>query len=257
MARRSIWKGTITFGMVAIPAKLHTASDDDRINLHQYHQACGSRIQMPKWCPVCEHKLETADIVRGYELGDSFVPLTEVDFMSLPLKSVKTIEVQEFIDAGQVDIRCLNKTYFLQADTAGDKAYTLMMLGMEKTGLVAVAKLAYREREHLCIIRPFNGVLMLQTLLYQEQLREYQDLRPKEYPISDKEVELAMTLVKAMAVSQFELGKYHDEYRAALERLIEAKAAGEVIAVPEAPKADILDVADALLASINAVGAKE
>jgi len=256
MTARSIWKGAVNFGMVSIPAKLYGAVEDDRVNLHQYHQVCGSRISMPRFCPVCDRKLEAAEIVKGYELGDRFVPLTEADFQSLPLRSVKAIEVVEFIDPGQVDFRCWGKPYFLKADTAGDKAYKLMMLAMEETGLAAVGKFAYREREHLCLLRPFDGVVALQTLLYAEQLRPYEEFRPKDYAVSDREIELAVALVEAMANPVFEHGKYHDEYRQALERLIEAKAAGEVIEMPKVEEAPISDVAEALLASLNIAKAR-
>ena len=138
----------------------------------------------------------------------------------------------------------------------GDKAYSLMLQGMEKTGLVAVARLTYREREHLCVLRPYDGVIMLHNLHYHEQLRSHKEFRPKEFLITEKEVELAVTLVKAMHNPVFELFKYYDEYRDALGQLIEAKLAGKPLEVAETPREDVLDIADALLASINAVGAK-
>lgn len=254
MAQRSIWKGAITFGMVSIPSKLYSATDDARISLHQYHKECGSRISMPKYCNTCQAMLTSADITKGYEIGDGYVPLSEADFQSLPLKSVKTVEVVEFVDATQIDIRCYDKPYFLAADEAGHKAYKLLLLAMEKANVVAVAKLTYREREHLAIICPYDGVLLLQTLRYADELRDYNDLRPKEYPISEREVELALSLVKAMSVTQFELGKYHNEYRHALEKLIEAKIAGEVLPVAEEQPALVADVAEALLASLELVG---
>lgn len=256
MARRSIWKGAITFGMVAIPAKLYSATEDAKISLHQYHRECGSRISMPKFCPQCQQMLQPDDITKGYEVGDGYVPLSEQDFQTLPLKSVKTIEVVEFVDASQIDIRCFTKPYFLAADEAGHKAYKLFLMAMEQANLVAVAKLAYREREHLTIIRPFDGVMLLQTLHYADEIRDYQDLRPQEYPISDREQELALSLVRAMSTAQFELGKYHDDYRHALEQLIEAKIAGEVLPTAEPQMAPVTDVADALLASLELVGSK-
>lgn len=256
MARRSIWKGAVTFGMVSIPSKLYSATDDARISLHQYHRECGSRISMPKYCPNCQQMLQAADITKGYEVGEGYVPLSEQDFQSLPLKSVKTVEVVEFVEASQIDIRCYEKPYFLAADEAGHKAYKLLLMTMEKANLVAIAKLTYREREHLAIIRPYDGVMLLQTMHYAEELRDYEDLRPHEYLISDREMELAETLVKAMSTAQFELGKYHNEYNHALEQLIEAKIAGEVLPTAGPEMAPVADVADALLASIKLVGSK-
>ena len=256
MARRSIWKGAISFGMVAIPSKLYSATEDTDISLHQYHKECGSRISMPKYCGTCQKMLTTADITRGYEVGDSYVPLTEADFQSLPLKSVKTIEVVEFVDENQIDLRCYDKPYFLASDEGGYKAYKLFVQAMAEAKLVAVAKLAYLEKERLSVVRPYQGVMMLQTLRYAEELKDFADLRPVEYPVSDKELNLAVSLVKAMAVPQFDLTKYHDEYRQALERLIEAKIAGEALPVAQEAPAPVSDVADALLASLKLVEAK-
>jgi len=256
MARRSIWKGAITFGMVAIPSKLYSATEDADISLHQYHKDCGSRISMPKYCGTCQKMLASADITKGYEVGDSYVPLSEADFQSLPLKSVKTIEVVEFVDEAQIDVRCYDKPYFLASDEGGYKAYKLFLQAMAEAKLVAVAKLTYREKERLAVVRPYYGVMMLQTLRYAEELRDFSDLKPLEYPVSDKEMDLAVSLVKAMASPQFELGKYHDEYRQALERLIEAKIAGEALPIAQEAPAPVSDVADALLASLELAQAK-
>lgn len=252
---RSIWKGSINFGMVAIPAKLFSATDDKRVSLHQYHAECGSRIQMPKWCPNCQRKLETQEIKRGYEIAENqHIILDESDFMSLPLKSLKTIEVMEFTDRSWIDVRCFSDCYFLTCEDTGAKAFSLFLKAMEKANVVGIAKLTYREREHLASIRPYDGVMLLHTLHYADELRPYDELKPRAVAISDKEMELALMLVDKMR-GDFELGKYHDDYREALERLIEAKLAGEVITAP-AEKPPVADVADALLQSLNLVGTK-
>jgi DNA end-binding protein Ku len=186
------------------------------------------------------------------------VPVSEADLQSLPLKSVKAIEVVEFVNESQIDIRCYDKPYFLAADEVGHRAYKLFLMAMEKTNLVAVAKLAYREREHLAIVRPYDGIMLLQTIHYTDELKGYDDLISSKQPfISEKEVELTTNLVKAMSVPQFELEKYHDEYREALEKLIEAKIAGEVLPTVEAQPAPISDVAEALIASLDLVQARK
>jgi len=252
---RSIWKGSINFGMVAIPAKLYSATDNKRVSFHQIHAECGSRIQMPKWCPNCQRKVEAQEIKKGYEIGENqHIILEEQDFQSLPLKSLKTIEVTEFTDRSWIDIRCFDACYFLTCEDTGAKAFTLFLKAMEKANLVAIAKLTYREREHLASIRPYDGVMLLHTLHYADELRPYEELKPKQVELSDKEMELALMLVDKMR-GEFELGKYHNDYREALERLIEAKLAGEVIPVAS-EKAPVTDVADALLASLGMVGAK-
>ena len=253
---RSIWKGTINFGMVAIPAKLYTATDDKRVSFHQIHADCGSRIQMPKWCPNCEKRLEAHEIKKGYELGtDQHIILDEADFQSLPLNSLKQIEVVEFVPSAEIDIRAFDECYFLSCEDTGAKAFTLFLKAMEMANLVGIAKLTYREREHLSAIRAYDGVMLLQTLHYADELRLYDELKPREVALSEKEMELAQMLIDKMKGS-FDLTEYHDDYREALERLIEAKIAGEAIPVV-AGKPAVADVADALLQSINLVGTKK
>lgn len=253
---RSIWKGSINFGMVSIAAKLYTATDDRRVPFHQYHTVCGSRIQMPKWCPVCECRLETTEIKRGYEISQTeHIILEETDFLSLPLKSLRQIEVVEFVDSTGIDKRAYADCYFLSCEDAGVKAFTLLLKAMESVNLVAIAKLTYRDREHLSAIRPYDGIMLLQTLHYADELRPYEDLKPRQMAlISDREMEMALALVKAMT-AEFEHPKYHNDYREAVEQLIEAKLAGKVItAVPE--KAPVANVAEALIQSLKLVGVK-
>jgi DNA end-binding protein Ku len=241
--------------MVAIPAKLYTATDDNKVSLHQYHAKCGSRIQMPKWCPVCESKVEATEIRKGYEISDSqHIILEESDFESLPLKSLKQIEVVEFTDRSRIDIRCFDSCYFLTCEDTGAKAFTLFLKAMEKANIVAIAKLTYREREHLASIRPYDGIMLLNTLHYADELRPYGELKPRAVAVSDNELELALMLIDKMR-GDFDLAKYHDDYREALEKLIEAKLTGQVLPV-EAQPAPVSDVADALLKSLQLVGVK-
>ena len=250
---RSIWKGSINFGMVAIPAKLYSSTDDKKVSFHQYHADCGSRIQMPKWCPTCERKLEAFEIKKGYEISqDQHIILEETDFQALPLKSLKTIEVVEFVDGKGIDARCYSDCYFLSCEDTGAKAFRLFLQAMETLGVVGIAKLCYREREHLSVIRAYDSVMLLQTLHYADELRPYDELKPRQVVLSDKELELAQSLVKAM-IAEFDLTKYQNEYREALESLIEAKLNGEVITIQaERP---VSDVADALIKSLEMVGA--
>jgi DNA end-binding protein Ku len=254
---KAIWKGTINFAMVSIPAKLFSATDDNKVSFHQYHATCGSRVQMPKWCPVCQRKLEATEIKRGYEISkEQHIILEEADFQSLPLKSLKTIEVVEFVDSTQIDVRAYADCYLLSCEDVGAKAFTLFLKAMQSLGLVGIAKLCYREREHLSAIRPYDGIMLLQTLHYADEIRPYDELKPRQVAVSDKEMELASGLIKAMTAERFDLAKYHDDYREALEKLIEAKLAGKVISAPVEQEAPASDVVEALLKSLNLVGAK-
>lgn len=254
MAARSIWKGSINFGMVAIPAKLYSSTDDKRVSFHQYH-TCGSRVSMPKWCGVCDRKVEATEIKKGYEVAkDQAVILEESDFQALPLRTLKTIEVVQFVDGGKLDSRLFDACYFLTCEDVGAKAFVLFLTAMAKAGLAGIAKLTYREREHLSAIRPYQGVMLLQTLHYADELRDCQEFRPRAVAVSDKELEMAMMLIKAMT-GEFELGTWHDDYREALEKVVEAKITGQVISTPEAP-APVSDVAEALLKSLQMAGVK-
>ena len=256
MAMRSVWKGTVGFGMVSIPVKLYGAVEEQAVRFNTLHRECGVRIQMPRWCPNCERRLESAEMVKGYPVADDkFVILEDQDFQGLPVKSLKNIEVVEFVDAAGIDVRHYDKPYFVAPDKAGMKAFALLLGGMAKVGKVAVAKLSMRDREHLCAIRPFGDVLLLQTLYRADELRDAQAVEAALPKVTEQELVMAVALIQALE-GNGDLTSYKDEYRDALVRLIEAKLNGEVIAatpVQEAKPTE--DVMAGLMASIEAVKA--
>ena len=255
---RSIWKGAIQFGVVVIPSKLYTPTDDKRVGFHQYHKECGVRLQMPRWCPQCTRKVEAAEIDKGYEVGDQHIVMEESDFASLPLKSIKSVEITAFVPASDIDVRVYGDYYYLATEDTGAKAFALLYKGMEKAGLVAVGKLTYREREHLVALRPYDGILLCHLLHYADEIRDIGEIRSKvAVNLSERELQLADMLIGQMQ-GQFSHALYHDEYREALEKVIEAKMIGApVVAQAEAKMAPVSDVADALLASLNMLGATE
>ena len=241
-------------GMVAVPVKLYSATDEQAVHFNQLHRECGQRIQMPKWCPQCARKVEPTELVKGYEVSKGqYVVLDEADFQALPLKTLKTIEVVEFVDGSGIDPRHYDKSYFLAPDEAGGKAFLLFLQVVAEMGLTAVAKLCYHEREHLSALKPFGGVMLLQTLFYTDELRDPSELYPKTVPnITDREKDMARRLVEAMKSPVVDLSKFRDDYRDALLKVVEAKVAGQPIqAVAQAPTG-VVDLADALLASIQA-----
>ena len=208
---------------------------------------------MPKWCPVCDRAVEGFELKKGYEISEgNHIIFEEGDFEALPLNSLKAIDVVEFVDGSQIDTRCYSDTYLLSCEDTGSKAFTLFLNAMTKLNLVGIAKLTYRDREHLSAIQPYDGIMLLQTLHYADELRAYDEIKPREVVISEKESELAENLVKAM-IAKFELTKYQNEYREALMQLIEAKMSGEVITAPTTSKPPVSDVADALIASLELV----
>jgi len=258
MTPRSMWKGTLGFGMVSVPVKLYSATEEKTVHFNQLHKDCQTRIQMPRWCPTCDRKVEQAEIVKGYPVGDNqFVLMEDADFTSLPVKSLKTIDVVAFVEGNQIDPRHYNKPYFLAPEDAGTKAFSLFLQAMAKVSLVGICKLGYREKEHLATIRAFGGVILLQTLYYADELRNADEVAHKLADVSDKEMEMAITLLQTLQTPNANLGQYEDEYRKALLDRIQAKLNGQPITVAEAaPEEPKMDLVDALMASINAEKAK-
>jgi len=254
MAPRAIWKGAMGFGMVSVPVKLYSATEEKTVHFNQLHKDCQTRIQMPRWCPTCDRKVEREEIVKGYPVGDNqYVLMEEADFTSLPVKSLKTIDVVAFVEGDQIDPRHYNKPYFLAPEDAGVKAFSLFLQAMGKVNMVGICKLGYREREHLATIRAFGGVILLQTLYYADELRNPDEVAPKLADVSDKEMEMAITLLQTLQTPNANLGQYEDEYRKALLDRIQPKLNGQPITVAEAtPEEPKMDLVDALMASINA-----
>ena len=254
MAPRSIWKGAMGFGMVSVPVKLYSATDEKTVHFNQLHADCQTRIQMPRWCPTCDRKVEQSEIVKGYPIGDEkWLVMDSADFTSLPVKSLKTIDVVAFVEGNQIDPRHYNKPYFLAPEDAGVKAFSLFLQAMAKVNMVGICKLAMREREHLATIRAFGGVILLQTLYYADELRNPDEVKPKMVDVSEKEMEMAITLLQTLRTPTPNLDQYEDEYRNALLERIQAKVAGESFAISETPTEEPkMDLVDALMASINA-----
>jgi len=254
MAPKAIWKGAMGFGMVSVPIKLYSATEEKTVHFNQLHKDCQTRIQMPRWCPTCDRKVEQAEIVKGYPVGDNqYVLMEEADFASLPVKSLKTIDVVAFVEGSQIDPRHYNKPYFLAPEDAGTKAFSLFLQAMTKVSLVGICKLGYREKEHLATIRAFGGVILLQTLYYGDELRNPDEVAHKRIDVSDKEMEMAITLLQTLQTPNANLDQYEDEYRTALLDRIQAKLNGQPITAAEAaPEEPQMDLVDALMASINA-----
>ncbi len=252
---RSIWKGAISFGLVSIPVKLYTATDSKDIAFRQIHDDdCHSRIRQLRWCPVHEREVQYGEVVRGYEYAkDRYVTLDDDDFESLPLPSKHTINLDAFVDASEIDPIFYERSYYLEPDESGAKPFALLMRALQEKGLVAVAKIAIRNKEQLCALRPQDGALTLETMYLADEIRE----APSEVPwqdtaVSKPELAMAETLIE-MLHKPFEPDAYHDDYREALKRVIDAKLEGVALEEPEAaepPK--VIDLMAALRASIEA-----
>lgn len=250
---RSIWNGLISFGMVSIPVKLYTATESKDISFHLLHEECNSRLKQLRWCPACEREVEWDGIVRGYEYGkEQHVIVTDDDFEKLPLPSKRTIELSGFVEAKEIDPVFYEKSYYLQPDEAGVKPFALLMKALREKQLTAVAKIAIRNKERLCALRPLDGTLMLETLFYPDEIRVERGTEAPEVQVSERELEMAATFIDLLQ-EPFEPEKYQDEYRRALMEIIEAKLQGEeFVEAPAAPTAKITDLMTALKASVEA-----
>lgn len=253
---RSMWKGAVSFGLVMIPVKLYTATETKDIAFRQVHREDGGRIRFRRFCTIDDQEVPYEDIAKGYELPDGqIVILTEEDMADLPLPTTKSIEVVQFCPAEQLDPILFNRSYYLEPEAAGARAYSLLREALEQSGKIAVAQVALRQRESLAILRARDGVLVLETLLWPDEVRvpdfpfltDTIDVRPQE-------LRMAESLIESMTLD-FDPDEYHDSYREALQELVEAKVEGrEVVQVPEAGpgEEEPSSLADALRASLEA-----
>jgi DNA end-binding protein Ku len=252
---RSIWKGAISFGLVTIPVKLFSATEEKDISFRQVHAEDGGRIKYKRVCEKDGLEIPFAEIAKGYELADGrMVILEKEDFDALPLTTTKTVEVVQFVAEEDVDPTYFNKTYFLQADGPGVKPYVLLRDALLSSGQCAVVKVALRSREALALIRPVDGVLRMHTMLWPDELRDGSFAAPPEsVTVSDAEVTMARSFIDALA-GDFQPDEFTDSYREALEAVVQSKAAGVPLAEEaEAPKeAEVVDLVAALRASVEA-----
>jgi DNA end-binding protein Ku len=243
----------VSFGMVAIPVKLYTATENKDLSFTTLHKDCGQRLRMKRYCP--EHgDIESDEIVRAFEYSpDQYVVMEESDFDDLPVASVHTVAISEFVDLAEIDPIHFERTYMLEPEGVGVKPYYLLKQALETSGRVAVARISLRNKEHIACVRPFEHGLALHTMYHADEIRGSKELTlPEEQTaITEQEMELAMRLIDSLA-STYDPTRYRDEYRETLERVIENKlGAGELVAAPQRPpKAEVGDLMAALRASL-------
>lgn len=257
---RPIWKGTISFGLVAIPVSLYTATEAHDVSFRQVHAADGGRIRYKRVCELDGKEVPYSDIAKGYELpGGEMVVLTDEDLGNLPLVSSKEIDVLEFVPAGQIDPILYNKAYYAEPDKSAVKPYVLMRDTLADSERVAVVKVTLRSREALGVLRTAGDVLVVHTLLWPEEVRDAGALAPQtEVTVRPQELAMASSYIDSLA-ADFDPSQYADEYRAAVEELVSAKTAGRELTVVE-PSGDgggeVIDLVEALRASVQAAKEK-
>ena len=259
MAPRSIWKGSITFGLISIPVKVFTAvgrESKEKIDLHLLHEKDDERIRYERTCGNGHKDISWDEIVKGYEYAKGkWVEITDDDLEALELESLRTIDVVSFAPLEQIDPMYFNKAYFVVPDESAIKAYKLMVEALEEEDLVGVCKVAMRDREHLSALRIKDSMMVLETMHWPEELRDYEfDELRKRPSISDRERKMARQLVQQLT-EDFDPSQFKDEYHEALKRLIDKKVAGEEIVVVEEEAdtgGEVLDIMEALKASVDA-----
>ncbi len=258
---RAMWKGAIQFGLVTIPVKLYLATESKGISFNMLHKEDLSRIQMKIWCPVEDEPISRGDTVKGYEYSPGeYVVITDEDLEHVPLKTVRSIEIEQFTKAERDDaaVRFVKSAYYLEPDKIGRKAFYLLKSVLEEEGLTAICKVVIKDREALAAIDPFNDTMLLTTLHWPDEIRALGDLDLPDEEFTFKPAELAMAkqLVTTMT-AEFDPAQYKDEYREALQTIIDAKVEGRETVEIEQPEesSNLIDLMAALEASVSAAKA--
>ena len=220
---RSIWKGAISFGLVNVPIKLYSATESHDVSLHQVHNKDGGRIRYQRRCEVCEKVVAYEDIDKAYDDGSHTVVLTDEDFKSLPAEYTREIEVLEFVPDDQIDPIRFDRSYFLEPEDKALKPYVLLRKALEDSDRTAIVTFAMRQKTRLAALRVRDGVLILQTMLWDDEVREADfPILDETVRISAKERDMAAQLVDSLA-ADFQSSDFKDDYQEQLRTLVEAK----------------------------------
>jgi len=261
MAARSIASLLVSFGMVSIPVKLYAATQPTAgVSFNLLHKACGSRLRQQYVCIKGDVVVERADMVKGYEFSkDQYVTFTPEELTALGEKATQTVEIDEFVPADSIDPIYYDKAYFLGPDKGGAKPYALLAESMRQTGQTAVGRYAARGKQYIVQLRPVEGGLVMQQLLYAPEVRTIRDVDIPEAPVRDAELGLAKQLISQISSQSFDPAKYEDEVKKRIESAIEKKVEGQEIAVsPSVPETtgEVIDLMEALKASLAKASTK-
>jgi len=259
---RAMWKGAIQFGLVTIPVKLYVATESSyTIRFHMLHEKDQSRIQMKTWCPVEDEPISRTDTVKGYEYAPGeYVVITDEDLEKVPLKTMRSIEIEQFAKADDNDsnTRFVKQAYYVEPDKIGRKPFYLLRSVLQEEGLTAICKVVIKDREALAALDPFADTMLLTTLHWPDEVRatDELDLPDDDFDFKPAEMAMARQLVSAMT-AEFDPADYKDEYRDALMAVIESKIEGHEVKAPEPAEetGKLVDLMAALEASVNAAKA--
>jgi DNA end-binding protein Ku len=249
-----MWKGAISFGLVTIPVAVYPATEEKTLRFNQLHDEDMGRIRYRRVCEKDGEEVPFEHIVKGYEHEkDHYIVITDEDFDSVPVASSRAIDIVQFVDLEEIDPMMYKKSYYLVPDETGAKAYSLLREAMSRAGKVGIAKVSFRDKEHLAALRFNDDAFVLETMYWPDEIREVDfgdaDVDQK---VRDNELEMAQTLIENLT-AEWNPGEFTDEYREALMEIVEKKIAGEEIEVVEAePAAKVVDLMEALKASVAA-----
>ncbi|HEY2944846.1 MAG TPA: Ku protein [Vicinamibacteria bacterium] len=260
MAARSIGTATISFGLVTVPVRLYTASESSAaISFNMLHGKCGSRLKQQYICTKDEEIVPRDQMVKGYEFAkDQYVTFTETELKAMAEESTRAIEITEFVPVQKVDPIYFESAYYLGPDKGGERAYTLLAAAMRQTGRSALAKWAARGKQYLVMLRPVEKGLVMQVLLYADEVRPFDEVPVGDSAVKDAELKLAVQLIDQITAEEFHPENYEDEVRKRYNAAIQEKVQGREItaAAPEEPKAQIIDLMEALKASLGGRAAR-
>jgi DNA end-binding protein Ku len=256
----SVWKGTLSFGLLAIPVKLYTAARSQRMNLHQLHKTCHTRLKQPLYCPQCNRQVERSEVVRGYEYEKGqYAVVSEEDIKKITPRSSTVMEIVAFVKQEQIDPIYFDASYFMLPDKDSEKPYALLLKTLEDTNRVGIATVTMHQREYTVFIRPRKNGLTIHTMYYANEIREVAGYGQAEKDIKLKpaEVKLAEQLVESLS-QDFKPEQFHDRFQENLKALIEAKQKGKTIVAEQKPgPARVIDMMEALKKSLANAEAKQ
>ena len=260
MTARSFASGTISFGLVTVPVKLYsTGESSSGIQLNMLHGKCGTRLKQQYICPTDNEVVGRDEMVKGYEYAKGqYVLFSDEELKALNPEPTNAIEIAEFVPLDQVDPVYFEKSTYLGPDKGGDRPYRLLSEAMRRTGRAALARYAARGKDYLVLLRPFEEGLIMQQLRYADEIRAFSEVPVVPAEVKEPELKLAMQLIEQIAADEFRPDAYEDTVRKRTRELIESKVQGQEIkaAPPEAPRAQIIDLMEALKASLSAAQPK-
>ena len=260
MAARPLSTGTISFGLVTVPVKLYSAAESaSGVSFNMLHEKCKTRLKQQYICPQCNEVVTRDQTVRGYEFAkEQYVAFTEEELKAMAEQNSPAIEITEFVPLSKVDPIYFDSAYYLGPDKGGDRAYTLLAAAMRETQRCALAKWNARGKGYLVLVRPVPKGLVMQTLLYADEVRAIDEVPLGDAQLKDAELKLAVQLVDQISSDEFRPEQYEDEVRKRYHEAIQRKVAGQEVtaAPPEQPRAQIIDLMEALKASLANKAAK-